>query len=233
MGSEQRGHVSAAHRTAGSRAGSSTAASSTTSRRDGIYKEARERNAAVGVGPGKPPAPSLPPQRLGKPLSGSSPFLPPECPANPLSSSSAWQTPTTFPPCLPLGRLANPSSVPPSARQPPTGTISSLGPARAPYRLVPLELPPKAPLRGTQRQSCRHQQPRDPRGRTPLPPRSPTTQGACGGPGSDQDESIEALLDKLRLPPLLSPIKDPAPRPPPETTRKPTRPMRPGAPRRT
>ena len=198
----------------------------TTTRPGGEYKEAQELQRAARTGPGNPPVPALHPERPGNPLSGPSLgrlAIPPSVPL------SAWQSPTTLPHCPSLGRLAIPPSVPRSAWQSPTGTLSSLGPAQvsAPtprqtaaahqggYRLLPLELPPRTPRREPQPWSRRHPQPCDPRGRAPLSPQGPATRDTGGDSCPDKDESIEALLAQLRLPPLLSPIKEPAPRPRP------------------
>ena len=125
----------------------------------------------------------------------------------------------TFP--LSLGRSAIPPPV--SVRpSPPTGTFpcppshqappAAVAARRIPWRLTPLDRPPRPPP-STRKPWPRDEPPCDPRGHTPPPPPDPTTWGTRWDPCPEKDESIEALLAQLRLPPLLSPIKDPAPKP--------------------
>ena len=197
----------------------------------GVYKEERGAEKAVGARLGKPRSPSLPPSPLGKPGLGP-PLSLCERQANPLTvfPQSARQTQTGS--SLSCGgRLANPSTVfPQFARQTQTGSLlpyfgparQTRGPAaaavvpdrraaehRGTYHLVPLELPACTPPRAAKPWS-RPEAPIDPRGHTPLPTPDPAVRGTCWDPCPDV--SIEEILRvRMRLAPLLSPLKSPAP----------------------
>ena len=227
------------------------AESGTTAAPGGNISDGNSGSEQSSHGHGKPPRLShLPPVRHGKPLTGFSPSALRRTANPPSILVSARQTPTPFSSCgserlgKPLssqssGRTANPPSVPLAARQTPPGKASFLSSRQTTaahqggYRLVPLDLPPRTTRQEPQPWSRRHPRPCDPRVRATRSPRGPVTPGTSEDPCPTKDESIEALLGQLRLPPLLSPLKESPPRHLPGDIRKPTRPERVGAPRRT
>ena len=224
----QTARLAARAHTAGSSAAPAASQFSYPGAEEGVYKE--EHTATERTWPGNPQVPPPPPSSLGKPELGS-----------PLSCSGRLANPSTaFPQSarqpqtgssLSLSeRLANPLTALPQSVQ--SGSpLPYFGPAwqtrgspaaaaavvpgrraaghRGTYRLVPIDLPARPPPRAAKPWS-RHEAPIDPRTHTPPPTPDPAVRGTCWDPCPDT--SIEEILQvRMRLAPLLSPLKSPAP----------------------